>query len=158
MPEYGIIDDRLFVVNKDDPFINRMMIFEEFKIRNKQCNVLSMYIFGQDLQMMQSHILTKYVMIVDGEMQAHLPFNLDLMKENHPFSDLAEQGANVLIFPNLSSSNIAYNLVKEIADIEKIGPILLGLKKPVHVVQLGSTTREIVNMIAIAVVDAQMNK
>lgn len=97
-------------------------------------------------------------MIVDGEIQAHLPFNLDLMKENHPFSDLAEQGANVLIFPNLSSSNIAYNLVKEIADIEKIGPILLGLKKPVHVVQLGSTTREIVNMIAIAVVDAQMNK
>jgi malate dehydrogenase (oxaloacetate-decarboxylating)(NADP+) len=97
-------------------------------------------------------------MIVDGEMQAHLPFNLDLMKENHPFSDLSEQGANVLIFPNLSSSNIAYNLVKEIADIEKIGPILLGLKKPVHVVQLGSTTREIVNMIAIAVVDAQMNK
>lgn len=97
-------------------------------------------------------------MIVDGEMQAHLPFNLELMKENHPFSDLAEQGANVLIFPNLSSSNIAYNLVKEIADIEKIGPILLGLKKPVHVVQLGSTTREIVNMIAIAVVDAQMNK
>ena len=71
-------------------------------------------------------------MIVDGEMQAHLPFNLDLMKENHPFSDWAEQGANVLIFPNLSSSNIAYNLVKEIADIEKIGPILLGLKKPVH--------------------------
>jgi malate dehydrogenase (oxaloacetate-decarboxylating)(NADP+) len=97
-------------------------------------------------------------MIVDGEMQAHLPFNLDLIKENHPFSDLAEQGANVLIFPNLSSSNIAYNLVKEIADIEKIGPILLGLKKPVHVLQLGSTTREIVNMIAIAVVDAQMNK
>lgn len=97
-------------------------------------------------------------MIVDGEIQAHLPFNLDLMKENHPFSDLAEHGANVLIFPNLSSSNIAYNLVKEIADIEKIGPILLGLKKPVHVLQLGSTTREIVNMIAIAVVDAQMNK
>lgn len=97
-------------------------------------------------------------MIVDGEMQAHLPFNLELMKENHPFSELAEKGANVLIFPNLSSSNIAYNLVKEIADIEKIGPILLGLKKPVHVLQLGSTTREIVNMIAIAVVDAQMNK
>lgn len=97
-------------------------------------------------------------MIVDGEMQAHLPFNLDLLKENHPFSELAEKGANVLIFPNLSSSNIAYNLVKEIADIEKIGPILLGLKKPVHVLQLGSTTREIVNMIAIAVVDAQMNK
>jgi len=97
-------------------------------------------------------------MIVDGEIQAHLPFNTDLLKENHPFSDLAEKGANVLIFPNLSSSNIAYNLVKEIAGIEKIGPILLGLKKPVHVLQLGSSTREIVNMIAIAVVDAQMSK
>ncbi len=97
-------------------------------------------------------------MIVDGEIQAHLPFNLDLLKENHPFSDLANEGANVLIFPNLSSSNIAYNLVKEVAGIEKIGPILLGLKKPVHVLQLGSSTREIVNMIAIAVVDAQMSK
>ena len=97
-------------------------------------------------------------MIVDGEIQAHLPFNMELLKENHPFSDLAEKGANVLIFPNLSSSNIAYNLVKEIAGIEKIGPILLGLKKPVHVLQLGSSTREIVNMIAIAVVDAQMSE
>ena len=97
-------------------------------------------------------------MMVDGEIQAHLPFNRELLKENHPFSELAEKGANVLIFPNLSSSNIAYNLVKEIAGIEKIGPILLGLKKPVHVLQLGSSTREIVNMIAIAVVDAQMNK
>jgi len=94
---------------------------------------------------------------VDGEIQAHLPFNLDLMKENHPFSDLSNEGANVLIFPNLSASNIAYNLVKEVAGIEKIGPILLGLKKPVHVLQLGSSTREIVNMIAIAVVDAQMS-
>lgn len=97
-------------------------------------------------------------MIVDGEMQAHLPFDLDLLRENHPFCDLVEGGANILIFPNLSASNIAYNLVKEVADIEKIGPILLGLKKPIHVLQLGSTTREIVNMIAIAVVDAQMNK
>ena len=65
-------------------------------------------------------------------------------------------GANVLIFPNLSASNIAYNLVKTIANIEKIGPVLMGLKKPVHLLQLGSTTREIVNMIAIAVVDAQV--
>jgi malate dehydrogenase (oxaloacetate-decarboxylating)(NADP+) len=97
-------------------------------------------------------------MIVDGEMQAHLPFDRELLKANHPFCALAEGGANVLIFPNLSASNIAYNLVKEIAGIEKIGPVLLGLKKPVHVLQLGSTTREIVNMIAISVVDAQMNK
>ncbi len=94
-------------------------------------------------------------MVVDGEMQAHLPFNRELLKENHPFCSLAEEGANVLIFPNLSASNIAYNLVKEIAAIEKVGPVLLGLKKPVHVLQLGSTTREVVNMIAIAVVEAQ---
>ena len=94
-------------------------------------------------------------MVVDGEMQAHLPFDTELLKENHPFCSLVEGGANILLFPNLSASNIAYNLVKEIAQIEKIGPVLLGLKKPVHVLQLGSTTREIVNMIAIAVVDAQ---
>lgn len=95
-------------------------------------------------------------MTVDGEMQAHLPFDTDLMKSNHPFCNLVEGGgANVLVFPNLSASNIAYNLVKEIAQIEKIGPVILGLKKPVHVLQLGSTTREIMNMIAIAVVDAQ---
>jgi malate dehydrogenase (oxaloacetate-decarboxylating)(NADP+) len=94
-------------------------------------------------------------MIVDGEMQAHLPFEPELLKENHPFCDLVNGGANVLIFPNLSASNIAYNLVKTIANIEKTGPVLLGLKKPVHLLQLGSTTREIVNMIAIAVVDAQ---
>lgn len=97
-------------------------------------------------------------MVVDGEMQAHLPFQTELLKENHPFCDLIEGGANILIFPNLSASNIAYNLVKEVADIEKIGPVLLGLKKPVHLLQLGSTAREIVNMIAIAVVDAQMVK
>jgi malate dehydrogenase (oxaloacetate-decarboxylating)(NADP+) len=95
-------------------------------------------------------------MIVDGEMQAHLAFDSALVKENHPFSDFAEQGANTLIFPNLSASNIAYNLVKEVADIEKIGPILLGMKKSVHVLQIGSSVREIVNMVALAVVDAQM--
>lgn len=66
MPEYGIMNDRLFIVNKDDPFINRMMIFEKMQIRNKNCNVLSLYIFGQDLQTMQSHILNKYIMIVNG--------------------------------------------------------------------------------------------
>ena len=65
---------------------------------------------------------------------------------------------NILIFPNLSASNIAYNLVKEVANIEKIGPVLLGLKKPIHLLQLGSTTREIVDMISISVVDAQMTK
>ncbi len=94
-------------------------------------------------------------MIVEGEMQAHLAFDNELIKENYPFSKLAEEGANALIFPNLSAANIAYNLLKETSDIEYIGPILLGLRKPVHVLQLGSSVREIVNMVAIAVVEAQ---
>ncbi len=97
-------------------------------------------------------------MIVEGEMQAHLAFNTNLLRENHPFSDLVDGGANTLIFPNLSASNIAYNLLKEAAELETIGPILLGLRKPVHVLQLGSSVREIVNMVAIAVVEAQMQK
>lgn len=96
-------------------------------------------------------------MVVDGEMQAHLAFDTELLKQNHPFSDLVDGRANTLIFPNLSSSNIAYNLVKEVAGIEKIGPIVMGLKKPVHVLQLGASVREIVDMVAIAVADAQSN-
>lgn len=96
-------------------------------------------------------------MVVEGEMQAHLAFNTELLKQNHPFSDLVEGGrANTLIFPNLSASNIAYNLLKEAAELETIGPILLGMKKPVHVLQLGSSVREIVNMVAIAVNEAQI--
>ena len=93
---------------------------------------------------------------LDGEMQAHLAFDQNILQKIKPTSTLIGANANVLIFPNLSASNIAYNLVKEIAKIEKIGPLLLGLKKPVHVLQLGATTREIVNMIALSVVDAQM--
>ncbi len=95
-------------------------------------------------------------MVVDGEMQAHLPFDLELLRTNHPFSKLVEDGANTLIFPNLSASNIAYNLLKEVGEYEAIGPILLGMGKPVYVLQLGSSVREIVNMVAIAVVEAQM--
>ncbi|QJD77618.1 NADP-dependent malic enzyme [Spirosoma rhododendri] len=91
--------------------------------------------------------------IIDGEMQAHLPFNQELLRETYSFSSLAEQPANVLIFPNLSASNIAYNLLKEIGRIEKIGPVLMGIRKPVHVLQLGSTVREVVSMVTIAVAD-----
>ncbi len=94
-------------------------------------------------------------MVIDGEMQAHLALDTELLKKNHPFADIIDGGANTLIFPNLSASNIAYNLLKEAAHLETIGPILLGLKKPVHVLQLGSSVREIVNMVATAVVDAQ---
>ncbi|MBC8153572.1 MAG: NADP-dependent malic enzyme [Bacteroidetes bacterium] len=94
-------------------------------------------------------------MVVDGEIQAHLAFNTELLRQNYPFSKLVDEGANTLIFPNLSAANIAYNLMAEAAGFELIGPILLGLRKPVHVLQLGSSEREIVNMVAIAVVEAQ---
>jgi malate dehydrogenase (oxaloacetate-decarboxylating)(NADP+) len=93
--------------------------------------------------------------IVDGEMQAHLAFDSELLKTNHPFSDLSNGPANTFIFPNLSSANIAYNMIKEIANIEKIGPIVMGLKKPVKILQMGASVREIVNMVTLAVVDAQ---
>ncbi len=95
-------------------------------------------------------------LIVDGEMQASLPFEKDIIKENYPFSELADAEVNTLIFPNLAAGNIAYNLLKEVGGADAIGPILLGLKKPVHVLQLGSSVRSIVNVTLIAVVDAQM--
>jgi malate dehydrogenase (oxaloacetate-decarboxylating)(NADP+) len=95
-------------------------------------------------------------LIVDGEMQASLAFNNEILKDNYPFSALVDQNVNVLIFPNLTAGNVAYNLLKEIGGADAIGPILLGLKKPVHVLQLGSSERSIVNMALVAVVDAQM--
>ena len=95
-------------------------------------------------------------LIVDGEMQASIAFNNELMKENYPFSELVDRDVNTLIFPNLSSGNIAYNLLKELGAADAIGPILLGLKKPVHILQLGSSVRNIVNMATIAVIDAQI--
>ncbi len=94
-------------------------------------------------------------MIVDGEMQANFAFNHDLLKDNYPFSDLINGDVNTLIFPNLSSGNIAYKLLQELGVGEAIGPVLMGMKKPVHILQLGSAVREIVNMVTIAVVDAQ---
>ena len=94
-------------------------------------------------------------MIVDGDMQANFALNESLLADNFPFSALKGIPANTLIFPNLESGNIAYKLLQEIGGAEAVGPILLGLKKPVHVLQLGSSVREIVNMITIAVIDAQ---
>jgi len=94
-------------------------------------------------------------MIIDGDMQANFALNADLLADNFPFSTLKGRPANTLIFPNLESGNIAYKLLQEMGGAEAVGPILLGLKKPVHVLQLGSSVREIVNMITIAVVDAQ---
>ncbi|MFC4212141.1 NADP-dependent malic enzyme [Pedobacter lithocola] len=93
--------------------------------------------------------------VVDGEMQGNFAMNNELLKDNFPFSTLANAPANTLIFPNLESGNIAYKLLQELGGAEAVGPILLGLNKPVHIVQLGSSVREIVNMVTIAVVDVQ---
>jgi malate dehydrogenase (oxaloacetate-decarboxylating)(NADP+) len=95
-------------------------------------------------------------MIIDGEVQGNIAINTKLLQEHYPFSSLAKDGANTLIFPDLASGNMAYKLVHEIGGTEAIGPILMGMKKPVHVLQLGSSVREIVNVVAIAVVDAQV--
>jgi malate dehydrogenase (oxaloacetate-decarboxylating)(NADP+) len=94
-------------------------------------------------------------LIIDGEVQASIAFNKEILKDNYPFSSLVNENVNVLIFPNLAAGNVAYNLLKEIGDCEAIGPILLGMQKPVHVLQLGSTVRSILNMTYIAVLDAQ---
>lgn len=94
-------------------------------------------------------------LLVDGEIQANFALNTKALKEHFPFSELAEQGANIFIFPNLASANASYKLVQEVSEIEAIGPIMLGMKKAVHILALGSEVREIVNMIAIANVDAQ---
>jgi malate dehydrogenase (oxaloacetate-decarboxylating)(NADP+) len=91
----------------------------------------------------------------DGEVQGILAFNKEILRENYPFTELLNGDVNILIFPNLSAGNIAYNLLQEVAGTDSIGPILLGLNKPVHVLQLGSSIRAIFNMVLIAVVDAQ---
>ena len=97
-------------------------------------------------------------LILDGELQANFAVNKELIDDFFPFSMLSGKTANTLIFPNLSSGNIAYKLVKEISQQEAIGPILLGMKKPVHVLQIGSSVREILNMITLGVVDVQNRK
>ncbi len=94
---------------------------------------------------------------VDGEIQADFALNKEKREQIFPFSDLKEN-ANTLIFPNLESGNIAYKLMQEFDDVEAIGPILIGMKKPVHILQLGCSVREIVNMVTIAVIDAQTKR
>jgi malate dehydrogenase (oxaloacetate-decarboxylating)(NADP+) len=97
-------------------------------------------------------------LIIEGEMQANVALNQEIQREIYPFSALANNKVNTLIFPDLASSNIAYKLLAELGNAEAIGPILLGMNKPVHILQLGSSIREIVNMVAIAVVDAQSSE
>jgi len=95
-------------------------------------------------------------LVADGEVQVNIAFNKEVIKDNYPFSELVDKDVNVLIFPNLAAGNVAYNLLQEVGGFDAIGPILLGLSKPVHVLQLGSQVRSIFNMVLIAVVDAQM--
>lgn len=92
---------------------------------------------------------------VDGEVQANFALNNELMMEKFSFSNLVNKEVNTLIFPNLSSGNIAYKLLQEMTEVDSVGPVLVGLKKSVHVLQMGSSVREIINMVKVAVVDAQ---
>jgi malate dehydrogenase (oxaloacetate-decarboxylating)(NADP+) len=94
-------------------------------------------------------------LIVDGEVQANFALNNSLMNEKFSFSQLANKQVNTLIFPNLSSGNIAYKLLQEVTEGEAIGPVLVGLRKSIHILQMGSSVREIINMVKVAVVDAQ---
>jgi len=94
-------------------------------------------------------------LIVDGELQANFALNKELMRSTFPFSKLVDQQINTLIFPSLNAGNIAYKMMQEIGGAEAIGPILMGMNKPVHILQRGSSVREMVDMTATAVVDAQ---
>ncbi|HIB47714.1 MAG TPA: NADP-dependent malic enzyme [Flavobacteriaceae bacterium] len=97
-------------------------------------------------------------MVVDGELQTDFALNAQLLQKKFPFSKLAGKKVNALIFPNLDSANSNYKLLKELNSIESIGPIMLGMKKPVHILQLGASVEEIVHMAAVAVVDAQQKE
>jgi malate dehydrogenase (oxaloacetate-decarboxylating)(NADP+) len=96
-------------------------------------------------------------LVVDGDLQANFALNNELLRENFPFSKLIDSPANTLIFPYLTAGNIAYKLMQEMGGAEAIGPILMGLNKSIHVLQMGSSVSEIVNMVTIAVIDAQCN-
>ena len=91
---------------------------------------------------------------VDGEMQADTAVVTELLQKGFPFSSL-KQAANILVFPDLTSGNICYKLLHQLGGADAIGPILMGMNKPVHILKLGDDVMDIVNMAAIAVVDAQ---
>ncbi|MFT5846548.1 MAG: malate dehydrogenase (oxaloacetate-decarboxylating)(NADP+) [Psychroserpens sp.] len=97
-------------------------------------------------------------LIVDGELQTDFALNKEMLQDTFPFSKLAGHKVNTLIFPNLESANITYKLLKELNKAESIGPIMMGMKKPVHILQLGASVDEMVNMTAIAVIDAQQKE
>ena len=94
-------------------------------------------------------------LLVDGEMQANFALDRNLLKENFPFSELVDHKVNGFVFPNLASGNIAYKMLQSFEAAEAVGPLLIGVKKPAHILQIGASVREIVNMITLASVDAQ---
>ncbi|HLW09514.1 MAG TPA: phosphate acyltransferase, partial [Fermentimonas sp.] len=93
-------------------------------------------------------------MVVDGEMQVNYALNKELRDKKYPFTKLHDKDVNTLIFPNLSSANASYKLLKEIGMDDIIGPIQMGLNKPVHILDVETPVRDIVNMVAVAVIDA----
>ena len=97
-------------------------------------------------------------LIVDGPIQSDFALNKEMLKSRFPFSNLNGRKVNTLIFPNLDSANISYKIIKELDDAISIGPILIGLNKPVHILQLGASVEEIVNMAAISAIDSQRRK
>ena len=92
---------------------------------------------------------------VDGELQTDFALNREMLENKFPFSKLAGKKVNTLIYPDLDSANSTYKLIKELNNVDSIGPIMMGMKKPVHILQLGASVEEMVNMAAVAVVDAQ---
>ena len=94
-------------------------------------------------------------LMVDGPVQSDFALNKEMLRKGFPFSSLSKMKVNVMIFPNLDAANITYKLMKELKEALSIGPILMGLSEPIHVLQLGASVEEIVNMSAIAVIDAQ---
>ncbi|SFI49020.1 NADP-dependent malic enzyme [Olleya namhaensis] len=97
-------------------------------------------------------------LLVDGELQTDFALNSQMLMDSFPFSKLAGKKVNTLIFPNLESANITYKLLKELNKAESVGPIMMGMRKPVHILQLHASVDEIVNMTAIAVIDAQQKE
>ena len=97
-------------------------------------------------------------LIVDGPIQSDFALNKEMLKSRFPFSNLNGRKVNTLIFPNLDSANISYKIIKELDDAISIGPILIGLNRPVHILQLGASVEEIVNMAAISAIDSQRRK
>ncbi|MFC5681711.1 NADP-dependent malic enzyme [Flavobacterium sp. MAHUQ-51] len=97
-------------------------------------------------------------LVVDGEIQFDFALNVDLLQSKFQFSKLAGKKVNTLIFPNLESANITYKLLKELNKADSIGPIMMGLNKPIHILQLGAGVNEVVNMTAVAVIDAQQRE